>query len=412
MNNLHTFYQHLKNVYHFFVAHLWRAYYRFPDRDLRLVAVTGTNGKTTTCYVLASILRAHYGLGSVGMLTTVAFWIGGLEEVNMTKMTVLPSRLLYHYLRRMRDAGVQHVVLEVTSHALDQHRLAGMVFAGAALLNIEREHLDYHGTMTAYARAKGLIVRYLKPGAQLIAKRDDVRVRGVVESEARKQVLDGAVRWFTRQEAQLVMTALPGVWNQDNVLAATLLARSVGVSEDAIARGISTVTQVPGRMEWVDTNRGFRVLIDYAVTPDALGQLYGYVRTQTQGRIFAVLGAAGLRDRGKRPDMARAVEQYAHELVLTREDPWTENEEQIFADLERGLDLAQDGITWRRIVDRRQALRYVLRRAQSGDTVVVTGKGAEMGMGIGESIVPWNEREVILELLTELKGAGSASSTV
>lgn len=411
MNNLHTFYQHLKNIYHFFVAHLWRAYYRFPDRDLRLVAVTGTNGKTTTCYVLASILRAHYGLENVGMLTTVAFWIGGLEEVNMTKMTVLPSRLLYYYLRRMRDAGVQHVVLEVTSHALDQHRLAGMSFAGAALLNIEREHLDYHGTMVAYARAKGLIVRYLEPGAQLIAKRDDMRVRGVVESEARKQLLDGAVRWFTRQEAQLVTTALPGEWNQDNVLAATLLARSVGVSEDAIARGVSAVTQVPGRMEWIDTNRGFRVLIDYAVTPDALDRLYRYVRGVTGGRIFAVLGAAGLRDRGKRSDMARAVEQYAHELVLTREDPWTENEEQIFADLERGLDLAQDGITWRRIVDRRQALRYVLCRAQSGDTVVVTGKGAEMGMGIGESIVPWNEREVILELLTELKGAGSASST-
>ena len=150
--------QQLKNVYHFFQAHWWRVCFGWPGRGMKIYGVTGTNGKTTTCYVLASILREAYGKDKVGMLTTVGIWLGNKEEINETKMTTTDSRKVYRYLKEMRESGVEQVVLEVTSHALDQNRLAGLRLDGAIILNIEREHLDYHETMEKYAAAKGKIV--------------------------------------------------------------------------------------------------------------------------------------------------------------------------------------------------------------------------------------------------------------
>jgi UDP-N-acetylmuramoyl-L-alanyl-D-glutamate--2,6-diaminopimelate ligase len=241
--------------------------------------------------------------------------------------------------------------------------------------------------------------------------------------------------------------------------------RAAGVPEQAIKRGIDAVKSVPGRMDWIEGEP--RVLIDYAVTPDALERLYKDVRQQTRGKVYAVLGACGMRDRGKRPDMARVVAQYADELVLTREDPWTEDEEQIFADLEKGLlgeagvestgreetarslstslyalfarprpvppaggraeindsrtahygaklrpvssRLAMNKSFWKRIVDRREAIKYCLEKAGPEDVVVITGKGAETGMAVGKKVVPWNDKAVVLELFEELSGVTSKS---
>ena len=380
-------YQQIKNIYHFVQAQVWRAYYGWPDLKLKIYGVTGTNGKTTTCYVLASILREAYGRKQVGMLSTVAFWIGEKEEVNETKMTTLDSPLVFKNLKRMVEQGVEQAVIEMTSHALDQNRLAGIKLDGAILLNIEREHLDYHGTMEEYVAAKGKIIGYLKPNAPLVAKGDDELIEKSLESRH----ASNAIR-FTGEQAREVITPLPGDWNKENVLAASLLAGAVGVNEEAVRRGVDLIKGVPGRMERVGP-----VLIDYAVTPDALERLYKHVKERATGKIFAVLGAAGLRDRGKRPLMSRAVALFADEIVLTREDPWTESEEQIFNDLEKGLSDSQ--VKWQRIVDRREALKYVLEKAQASDVIVVTGKGAEKGMAIGKRIIPWNDKEVIRQLL-------------
>jgi len=400
--------QQLKNVYHFFQAHWWRMFYRFPDRGVKIYGVTGTNGKTTTCYVLASILRAAYGKEKVGMLSTVGIWVGEEESINETKMTTTDSAVVYRRLRRMRECGVEHVVLEMTSHALDQNRLVGMTLSGAIILNIEREHLDYHGTMEEYALAKARIIDYVREESPIVVRGDLVRKSQIAnpKSQNRRLIM------FTEEQARDVSTPLPGDFNKENVLAASLLAKSVGIGEEAVQRGVMVVKQVPGRMEWVRLNDQFpmtndqlpRVLIDYAVTPGALDRLYEYVRgalRQAQGsqdgRIIAILGAAGRRDRGKRPDMARVVARYADEIVLTREDPWTEDEEQIFSDLEKGL--VDVTIPWRRIVDRRAAIAYCLQKAGQGDVVVITGKGAETGMGVGKGIVPWSDKEVILGLM-------------
>lgn len=384
-------YQELKNVYHFWQAYAWRVFYGLPDRRLQIFGVTGTNGKTTTCYVLAGILGEAFGKNKVGMLTTVAFRFGEEEIINETKLTTLPSRLVYQYLKKMKDRGVTHVVLEMTSHALDQHRLAGVQLDGAIILNIKREHLDYHQTMEAYAAAKGKIVTYLKTSAPLVYKKDDERVAKLVGN---KQACG-----FTAEQSKTISTPLLGEVNKENVLAASLLMKAVGVEQAAVERGIASVTSVPGRMEWITSPLGFRVVIDYAVTPDALERLYAFVKKETRGKVFGVLGAAGRRDRGKRPAMAAAAAKYADELVITNEDPWDEAEEQIFTDLERGLVTTKT--KWSRMPDRRQALKYCIARAQAGDIIVATGKGAERGMALKTGIVSWHERTIIDELLQE-----------
>lgn len=394
--------QELKNIYHFFQALFWRTWYGFPDRSLHIYGVTGTNGKTTTSYILSSIFKEQFGADKVGMLTTVAFRVGGTEEPNATKMTTLPSRLVYHYLRRMKKAGVTHVVLEMTSHALDQHRLYGISLDGAIILNIEREHLDYHHTMEDYASAKAKIINYLKRKAPLIGKGDDHLVQRIL-MDAQKQGV--SIVQFSCEKARLINTPLKSEVNQENALAAKLLAKAVGVSDEAIDKGIASLLFVPGRMQWIEAPQGFKVLIDYAVTPDALERLYSFVKSDravrgVQGKIYAILGAAGKRDRGKRAAMAHIVRKYTDFLVITREDPWTESEEQIFTDLEKGLDKADP--SWKRIVDRKEALKFLIAMAKPEDIIVATGKGAEMGMGIGRKVVPWSEQEVIRELLSSL----------
>jgi len=446
---------------------------------MKMYGVTGTNGKTTTSILLGSILREVYGKDKVGLITTIVFWLGGEEKVNETKMTTMRSQDLFRLLREMKDRGVERVVIEITSHALDQHRLAGIALDGAIILNIAREHLDYHGTMQEYAKAKSRIISYINDKRALIYKADDKWIqRGIVKSpKVKSQMSKSRISTigFTKSEAARVETLLEGDWNKENVLAASLLAKAIGIEKEKVQRGISRVKQVLGRMEWIEpkfssinfqfsNNKLPRVLIDYAVTPDALAQLYKEVRRMTSGRIFAVLGACGLRDRGKRPEMARAVAQYVDELVLTREDSWTEDEAQIFSDLERGLEqnldktqtlpfrtgpclmavaktkqrtnrpvsngtLSDGGsktqnsdkaaifsgalddksggkakpkqFSWQRITDRREAIKYCIEKADSDDVVVVTGKGAEMGMAIGKKILPWSDKLVIQELLQE-----------
>ncbi len=385
--------QNIKNIGHFFEAHMWRLVYGMPDVGMHIYGVTGTNGKTTTTYLLTSILEQTYGKEHVGMLTTVAFRIGNTEEINTSKMTTLPSRKVFACLARMKKAGVTHVVLEVTSHALDQHRLAGITLSGAIILNIAREHLDYHKTMKYYAAAKGKIVGMLAPHAPLVAKLDDPLVKPIGLGAKMRGM---QVVWMKQSDIERTETPLVGSINKENAAAASLLAGAVGISEEYIHAGIAAVEKVPGRMEVIEKN-GITVVIDYAVTPDALDRLYKDMKEKTTGRLMGILGAAGLRDRGKRPDMARAAAKYADRLIITREDPWTEPEEQIFSDLEEGL--TDTNISWERIVDRKEAIKTLIQSAKPGDYIIVTGKGAERGMALQDGIIPWNEREIVEELL-------------
>ena len=392
-------YQWLKNVYHYFQAQAWRARYGWPDRKLTIHGVTGTNGKTTTSIVLGSILRAAHGRDKVGLITTEVFWFGEQEQTNATHMTSVDARIVFQYFRRMVDQGVTHVVLEMTSHALHQHRLAGVRLVGAILLNIQHEHLDYHKTMSAYAAAKARIARYLAPTAPLIAKRDDEWVERGVSALPSSVMSQSQVVWFASKDAHDIATPLPGDFNQENVLAASLLAEKLGVAESAIEEGVATVTHIPGRVEWLAAPSGARVVIDFALTPYSYERLFAYLRRETDGKLFAVFGAAGRRDKEKRPVISKIVAKYADEIVITQDEPYDDPEEEIYSQLEAGLTDAT--IPWQRIEDRREAMKYAIDKAASGDIVAITGMGNFDVRMVGTKAIPWKDKEVVQELFAE-----------
>ena len=388
-------YQQLKNIYHYIQAQLWRARYGWPDKRLRLYGVTGTNGKTTTAIVLATILRAKHGKPKVGLFSTEVFWIGEVEEPNATHMTSIDARILFASLRTMVRSGVTDVVLELTSHALHQHRVAGISLSGAIITNITHEHLDYHRTMEAYSAAKAKIADYLRPSAALVVNADDSWVQKVCLNIRRRRP-DLQILAFTAEQAAAVKTLLPGDFNRENVLAATVLARYIGIDDNTITRALGEIRSISGRMEYLEHPRGFKVLIDFALTPDALERLYASIKPGVTGRLIAVFGAAGQRDRTKRPLLTQIAAKYGDELVLTQDEPYTEPEQQIYAELEAGLVDAT--VPWRRIEDRREALAYAISKAQAGDVVVVTGMGNYHTRVVGTQQVPWNDKAVVLEL--------------
>lgn len=387
--------QYVKNIYHYLQAQLWRAYYGWPDKQLRIYGITGTNGKTTTAIVLGTILRAHRGQQHVGLFSTEVFWIGEVEEPNETHMTSIDARILFASLRTMVRSGVTDVVLELTSHALHQHRLAGISLSGAIITNITHEHLDYHHTMEAYSAAKAKIADYLRPDTALVVNTDDSWVQKVCRNIRRRRP-DLQILAFTAEQAAAVKTLLPGDFNRENVLAATVLARHIGIDDDTITRALGEIRSIPGRMEYLEHPRGFKVLIDFALTPDALERLYRSIKPDVIGRLVAVFGAAGQRDRTKRPLLTQIAAKYVDELVLTQDEPYTEPEQQIYAELEAGLVDAT--VPWRRIEDRREALAYAISKAQAGDVVVVTGMGNYHTRVVGTKHVPWNDKAVVLEL--------------
>lgn len=393
---MQRFWQQIKNTYHFLQAHWWRFWYRRPDQRLTLYGVTGTNGKTTTAFVLGHILRTAQGRAKVGLLTSEVFWFGDVEEQNKTHMTSMNARLLYTFLRRMVDQKVTQVVLELTSHALDQYRLAGLALDGAIITNITHEHLDYHKTMPAYAQAKARIATYLVSDGVLVGNEDDGWVKKILQ-KLRAQNPKLMIIGFTKEQATELETNLPGAFNHENVLAASLLAREIGIDTAHIQQAITVIPHIPGRVEWIESPAGFRVMVDFALTPDAVERLYAYVRQEVSGRIIAVFGAAGRRDRTKRPKIAAIVARYADEIVITQDEPYTEDEEQIYAELEAGL--VGTSLPWQRIEDRREALRYALGKARAGDAVIVTGMGNFSTRMVGGREIPWNDRAEILALL-------------
>lgn len=388
---MNTLWQQCKNVYHYLQAQAWRARFGWPDKKMKLYGITGTNGKTTTAFALGNILRAAYGKEKVGLLSTEVFWLGQEERANATHMTTTDAKIIFKLMREMANAGVEHVALEITSHALDQHRLAGIKLAGGIILNITHEHLDYHQTMEAYRQAKWRVADYLKPGAALVV-RDDTNPDNIKVNCKLVQ--------FSSEQAKSVQTKLPGDFNKENVLAATLLAKELDIAEEKIVQGINSLEKVPGRMDWVELPNGARAVIDFALTPDAMQQLYDYLKKEAAGNVIAVFGAAGRRDRAKRPVITKIASQYVDELVLTQDEPYEDNEEEIYQELESGIP--EDYKSWKRIPDRREAISYAIKNAKPGDIIAITGMGNYSTRAVGGKMVPWNDKKVVQEIITEL----------
>jgi UDP-N-acetylmuramoyl-L-alanyl-D-glutamate--2,6-diaminopimelate ligase len=401
------------------LAHLAAAFHDFPSRKLRVIGVTGTDGKTTTVNLVWSVLRAAGR--EAGLMSSVNAVIGDSEHDTGLHTTTPDSLEVQAYLAQMVERGAQYAVLEATSHGLSQHRVSACDFDVAVVTNVTHEHLDYHRTFEEYLQAKARLFRSLtvsarKPGAAKIAvlNADDPSysyLRQIpadrhvayglgadAQVTARDIVLSPSGASFTAQAPQgrfSVQTNLPGRFNVYNALAAIAVALSQDVEVPQIREGLGRVTQIVGRMERVDLGQPFQVLIDFAHTPNSLRNALEAARDMTSARITVVFGCAGLRDCEKRPVMGEIAGQLADRVVITAEDPRTEDLDQIMAQIAQGCRDAgrREGGDYWCIGDRAEAIQFAIDMAEEGELVLITGKGHEKSMCFGTTEHPWSDHQ-------------------
>lgn len=388
-----------------------------PDGvGLQLLAVTGTNGKTTTAYLTRSVLETA-GL-RCGMIGTVACELGTRSlPGHLTTPGVLA---LAGMLREAVDAGLAALVMEVSSHALDQQRTSGLSFAAAAFTNLTQDHLDYHGTLEAYGQAKARLFEQLATDGAAVINIDDAfgstlakRQAGRVISYALDRAADLTARAVrttcTGTSYRLrcdgaevaVRSALIGRHNVYNALAAAGLARALEIPPHPIAAGLSAVRCVPGRLERIAGIADFDVLVDYAHTPDALERVCAALHALAKRRLIVVFGCGGDRDRGKRPLMGQAAARHAHAVIITSDNPRSEDPRAIIDDILEGLDAK----TRSRVLvepDRRAAIAAALAAARPGDLVLIAGKGHEDYQLVGTQRNAFDDRQVVREVAREL----------
>jgi UDP-N-acetylmuramoyl-L-alanyl-D-glutamate--2,6-diaminopimelate ligase len=393
-----------------------------PARSLDLVGVTGTNGRTTTTYLIDGALRAAGE--SVGLVGTVEYRVG--NRIAEAVRTTPESSDLQALLREMVDASCRRAVLEVSSHSLALQRVHGLEFKVAVFTNLTRDHLDFHGDMDGYFAAKRtLFEKLLRPDGHAILNLDDDRgpeleqlVRGRVWTysleDPKADLFAEDVRLGldrTRLRARTPVgvleleTALVGRFNVSNVLAALGAGLALGLPADAVQRGIAALSGVPGRMEKVSAGQDFTVLVDYAHTDDALKNLLETVRGLGPRRVITVFGCGGDRDRSKRPLMGAVAARLSDVVILTSDNPRSEPPEAILDDIRRGIPAArvQDTLV---IPDRRDAIARALEMGREGVLVVIAGKGHESYQVLRERSVPFDDRQVARDVLARLAGAG------
>ncbi|MDE6710951.1 MAG: UDP-N-acetylmuramoyl-L-alanyl-D-glutamate--2,6-diaminopimelate ligase [Alistipes sp.] len=387
------------------MADMAAAFYDYPSRQLRLVGVTGTNGKTTTATLLYDLVRA---LGhKAGLISTVIYKI---DEKTVEATHTTPDTIrLNAMMREMADAGCEYCFMECSSHAIVQERTRGLHFAGGLFSNITHDHLDYHKTFAAYIKAKQLFFDGLPAGAFALTNIDDRNGRVMVQNTAAKvatcslrtmadfrcriveQHLDGMLLRIDDRE---VWVALPGRFNAYNLLEVYGAARLLGFDRDEVLRVLSALHSVAGRFEVIRAGDGTTAVVDYAHTPDALENVIRTieeVRTSEQ-QLIVVCGCGGDRDRTKRPEMAAIAAKYASTAVFTSDNPRRESPEAILDEMTAGLEPAARCL---RIVDRAEAIRTAAMLARPGDIVHVAGKGHEDYQIVGDEKRHFDDREEV-----------------
>jgi UDP-N-acetylmuramoyl-L-alanyl-D-glutamate--2,6-diaminopimelate ligase len=384
------------------------AWFEWPARRLDLIGVTGTNGKTTSVTLARHVLGALEPTGSIGTLG--AFDPAGEPIASEAGNLTTPGPIdLQATLAGLAGRGARAVVMEVSSHSLDQDRVDGLVFRVAVFTNLTRDHLDYHKTLEDYFRAKAKLLTYLPPDGLEVVNADDPawqRLRrshrritfGEREGDvtARRLTTDASGSRFqvvTPVGSADVRLPLLGGFNVINALGVAACAWGLGVSPHDIAARLASAPQVPGRMERL-ASEPCTILRDYAHTPDALQRALETLRALTSGRVIVVFGAGGDRDRGKRAPMGEIAARGADLAIVTSDNPRTEDPERIVQDVEEGMH----GKAHERIVDRRRAIARALELARPGDTVLLAGKGHETYQVIGTTKHPFDERVIVREL--------------
>lgn len=412
------------------LAYLYAALNGYPARELTVIGVTGTDGKTTTTRLIGGILRAAGRV--VGSIDSVSACIGDDESPTGFHTTTPDAPEVQAYLRQMVEAGVECAVIESTSHGLAQHRVTACEYDIGVVTNITHEHLDYHGSIGAYRAAKAMLFEALntsrqKPGVAKAAvlNADDSsfaylrsipRVRCIsygLESAADLMAHDvrvspSGIAFTVRgiDDREVAMTSpLVGRYNVSNILAAMGAALALGLSPEAMRVGVAGVRGVIGRMERIDRGQPFTVIVDFAHTPNALENALATARDLAgKGHVWVVFGCAGLRDRLKRPWMGEISGRCADRVVITAEDPRTESLDEIMEEIAAGCRRAgrQAGRDYCRVGDRGEAIDFALSHAQAGDVVLVTGKGHERSMCFGTIEYPWSDQDAVHASLKRL----------
>jgi UDP-N-acetylmuramoyl-L-alanyl-D-glutamate--2,6-diaminopimelate ligase len=376
-----------------------------PTKRLRVVGVTGTNGKTTTAYLLRHLIMASGT--STGLIGTVEQIVGGVRQEGGRTTPEAPD--LQALFSKMLDAGDEACVMEVSSHAMSLHRADAIDWAAVAFTNLSRDHLDFHPSMEEYFEAKRLLIAEA-PGRAVVDVDDEYGARLAADfPDALVVAIDTVIRDGGLQATDLVADAsgtdftvagirtrvpLPGPFNVRNALVALGLAMQLGIPLDDAAASLQQAPVAPGRMEAIDAGQPFAVYVDYAHTPDALVRVLSAARGLTQGRVLCVFGCGGDRDRGKRPEMGQAVANGADVVIATSDNPRSEDPQAILDDILVGIDGPVTSI-----VDRREAIAHALHEARAGDVVVIAGKGHEQGQTIAGVTHPFDDAQVARELL-------------
>ena len=386
----------LKGLYHFVVAVAANIWFGFPSRKLTVIGVTGTDGKTTTTTMVYEILKKA-GI-KASMITSVHAVVAGRAYDTGFHVTTPTAWWVQRYLREAVDHGDTHMVLEVTSHALSQYRVFGVVFAVSAITNITHEHLDWHGTFEKYLKTKMTLLRQAKIA---VINRDEANVylSGMPYLSNKRYITYGIRRdSMINPKTHPFKLKIPGVFNRYNALAAIAVSEALGIKPGVAVRALTQFKGVTGRME-VICEKPFRVIVDFAHTPNALEKALSTVRKMTRKRLIHVFGSAGLRDQTKRPLMGEAAGKYSDVIVLTEEDYRTENVDDIMDEIAKGIPQKKEV---HRYPNRKDALQFALSQARPGDIVIATGKGHEMSLCRGTKEYPWSDAAQIRKLMKKI----------
>ncbi len=404
------FYNQAVLPYHFAQSIIAGAKNRWPGRSLRVIGITGTNGKTTTCFMVWNMLKsAGY---KTGLMTTVAWGVDKLTP-ELGHMTTVDAFTLNKRIREIKNAGAEFLVLEVTSHALAEFRTLGIPVEIAVFTNLTHEHLDYHGTIANYRAAKGKLFKKAKFS---ILNADDAASEyyeklsreyttyGIKNGENRAKDIKLSVSGVEYLLGDMkITTRIPGEFNVYNSLAAAVVGEKLGLSKNQIAAGIGSLSEVEGRMNIIDEGQPFTVIVDYAHAPDALEKVFDSIKGH-KGRIISVHGGAGRRDPSTRPIRGAILARYSDIVIITEDDSRDEDPEKIAEGFiagatKGGKTLGKDLF---KEMDRKKAIKLALEKAKPGDVVLILGKGHEKTILRADGPHPFEDIKVVKSLLKEL----------
>jgi UDP-N-acetylmuramoyl-L-alanyl-D-glutamate--2,6-diaminopimelate ligase len=408
---------------HLAEAVMWNVLNGFPARGLKVIGVTGTNGKTTTSFLVHRML--HEAGYKVGLMSTVAYGAGADITPQMHHMTNVSVPELMKRLKWMKAQGVEYLVLETTSHGLAQHRVWGVPYSVAVMTNVTHDHLTYHRTFERYRDAKRMLFQIAnrnKKGLRTGVINADDPSAGLFAGDIAHPILYGMDKGDVRAtkvqlspegvryeaafdgETYQIHCRIPGTFNVYNSLAAVCVGRAVGLSKQQIEQGVEALEGVEGRMTTIDAGQDFTAIVDYAHTPDSFEKLFKDMKPVVKGKLIVLFGSLGEGDKGKRPKQGQLAGQYADEVIVCEEDDRQEDGQVIMDEIAKGAETAGKvrGTNLFLVHDRTEAINFAVRRAQKGDTVLLLGKGHEKTIEHADGEHPWNEAGTVRAALESM----------